>query len=108
MPQFRKTALIDAVKVTAADYNGTMWDGSPFSHAEPWLWEALDKGVLKPHTRNHTDYAEWDIVTLEGVMSCGPGDWIARGVKGELWAIKGDVFDATYSRVSSEGDTSNG
>lgn len=36
------------------------------------------------------------IVTLEGVMSASPGDWIIRGVKGELYPCKPDIFAATY------------
>jgi hypothetical protein len=34
--------------------------------------------------------------TLEGVMTFEWGDWIIRGVKGELYACKPDIFAATY------------
>ena len=36
------------------------------------------------------------IKTLEGTMLAQPGDWIIRGVKGELYPCKPDIFDATY------------
>ncbi len=36
------------------------------------------------------------IRTLEGVMLAQPGDWIIRGVKGELYPCKPDIFAATY------------
>ena len=36
------------------------------------------------------------ISTLEGTMTAGAGDWIIRGVKGELYPCKPDIFDATY------------
>ncbi len=36
------------------------------------------------------------IQTLEGVMCAQPGDWIIRGVKGELYPCKPDIFAATY------------
>ena len=39
------------------------------------------------------------IQTLEGVMKASPGDWIIRGVKGELYPCKPDVFEATYEEV---------
>jgi len=46
---------------------------------------------------------EWDlsadglrITTLEGVMLASPGDWIIRGVQGELYPCKPDIFAATY------------
>lgn len=36
------------------------------------------------------------IPTLEGVMTAKLGDWIIRGVKGELYPCKPDIFEATY------------
>lgn len=39
------------------------------------------------------------ISTLEGVMTARPGDWIIRGVKGELYPCKPDIFAATYEPV---------
>lgn len=39
------------------------------------------------------------ISTLEGVMMALPGDWIIRGVKGEVYPCKPDIFDATYDPV---------
>jgi hypothetical protein len=36
------------------------------------------------------------IKTLEGTMKADPGDWIIRGVKGELYPCKPDIFEATY------------
>ena len=39
------------------------------------------------------------IGTLEGVMHAGPGDWIVRGVRGELYPVRDDIFEATYEPV---------
>lgn len=36
------------------------------------------------------------IATLEGEMVAVPGDWIIRGVQGEFYPCKPDIFDATY------------
>ncbi len=36
------------------------------------------------------------IPTLEGLMIGVEGDWIIRGVKGELYPCKPDIFDLTY------------
>lgn len=36
------------------------------------------------------------IVTLEGVMRATPGDWIIRGVQGEYYPCRSDIFDLTY------------
>lgn len=36
------------------------------------------------------------IKTLEGEMTANAGDWIIRGVKGEIYPCKPDIFAATY------------
>lgn len=36
------------------------------------------------------------IRTLEGVMTAREGDWLIRGVAGELYPCKPEIFDATY------------
>jgi hypothetical protein len=36
------------------------------------------------------------VATLEGTMRASVGDWIIRGVKGELYPCKPDIFAATY------------
>ena len=43
----------------------------------------------------------WDlrIVTLEGTMHASPGDWIIKGIKGEFYPCKPDIFEATYEKV---------
>jgi hypothetical protein len=40
-----------------------------------------------------------EVITLEGVMRCGVGDWLIRGVKGELYPCKPDIFEATYELI---------
>lgn len=40
------------------------------------------------------------IETLEGTMEAMPGDWIIRGVKGEFYPCKPDIFTATYEPVA--------
>jgi hypothetical protein len=37
--------------------------------------------------------------TLEGDMRAEMGDWIIKGVKGELYPCKPDIFAATYEEV---------
>ena len=36
------------------------------------------------------------IETLEGNMLASPGDWIIKGVKGEFYPCKSDIFEMTY------------
>lgn len=39
------------------------------------------------------------IYTLEGVMTAKESDWIIRGVQGEYYPCKPDIFAATYEAV---------
>lgn len=39
------------------------------------------------------------IKTLEGFMIVNEGDWIIKGVKGEFYPCKPDIFEATYEKV---------
>jgi hypothetical protein len=39
------------------------------------------------------------IDTLEGNMTASPGDWIIKGVAGEFYPCRSDIFEATYEEV---------
>ncbi len=39
------------------------------------------------------------IRTLEGDMDALPGDWIIKGIKGEFYPCKDDIFRKTYDPV---------
>lgn len=47
----------------------------------------------------HDDKAVMVITTLEGPMYADDGDWIVRGIKGEFYPVKPDIFEATYESV---------
>lgn len=40
------------------------------------------------------------IATLEGGHWVDPGDWIIKGIQGEFYPCKPDIFEATYEKVS--------
>lgn len=40
------------------------------------------------------------INTLEGVMKAMPGDYIIKGIQGEIYPCKPDIFEATYEAVA--------
>ena len=42
------------------------------------------------------------ITTLEGIMSANIGDFIIKGVKGEFYPCKPDIFEATYEPVEGK------
>jgi len=43
------------------------------------------------------DYLE--IETLEGIHIASPGDYIIKGIKGEFYPCKPDIFEMTYEKV---------
>lgn len=41
----------------------------------------------------------WGIPTLEGIMQASIGDYIIKGVQGEYYPCKPDIFKITYDEV---------
>lgn len=72
-----------------------------FGRDKPPVWwrEAVDKEVAIIFN-GMSDNAFASIETLEGIMNARRGDWIIRGVKGDLYPCKPDIFEATYEPVS--------
>ena len=48
------------------------------------------------------------IVTLEGDMRVEVGDWVIKGVAGELYPCKNDIFLKTYDKAEQVGSTITG
>ena len=44
------------------------------------------------------------IPTLEGVMLAKQDDWVIRGIAGELYPCKPDIFEATYEAIPQPED----
>ena len=66
-------------------------------------FDHLPKAPDDPHIHNGIGFipplGELTIPTLDGTMTARPGDWIIRGVKGEFYPCKPDIFVATYEIV---------
>ncbi len=45
------------------------------------------------------------IPTLEGDHFASDGDWIIKGIKGEFYPCKPDIFEATYELVEPQRET---
>ncbi|WP_218641973.1 PGDYG domain-containing protein [Paenibacillus odorifer] len=81
----KKPVVIDAFK----------WTGGPDQTEDPqWIIERIKMGQVS--FANGLMY----IKTLEGIMEAKPGDYIIRGVKGEIYPCKPDIFEATYESVA--------
>lgn len=83
----KKPIVIDAVR----------FDGS-LEGAQQILAElGLDEEIGRFYTTTAGGHLE--IRTLEGVMTASPGDYVIRGVAGEVYPCKPNIFEATYERV---------
>lgn len=54
--------------------------------------------ILEP-TEDNPKGCYWQIKTLEGVMTAIPGDYIIKGVKGEFYPCKPEIFELTYDKI---------
>jgi hypothetical protein len=87
MNKFRKRpVVIEAIQFTGTNF----FECSHFMDGDKYL----DVPELKA-----TDYPV--IHTLEGTMTATPGDWIIKGIRGEFYPCKPDIFAATYEKVDS-------
>src|SRR4051812_35101288 len=65
-----------------------------------WFIAAVTKGdilILAPRSAWGMETIE--IKTLEGTMSVSEGDYIIKGLKGEIYPCKPDIFEASYDKV---------
>ena len=89
--RYRKMPVeIEAMKFTGLD---------SYLEIADWMKACGDTHALADEIRYETPIML--IHTLEGTMSASPGDWIIRGVKGEFYPCKPDIFAATYEWVSN-------
>lgn len=65
-----------------------------------WFADAVTRGDVVTHGLGKFADAlvrvRVEINTLEGVMTANEGDWLIKGIQGELYPCKPDIFAATY------------
>ena len=86
MAKFRKKPVV----IEARRFETNNDDGSCLNELVIWIGPAA--------CHNNTDLF---IDTLEGTMTAAVGDYIIRGVKGEFYPCKPDIFAATYEPVEA-------
>lgn len=62
-------------------------------------WRLIDEFI----TVKHETYPSQGIIkipTLEGIMEASEGDYIIKGVNGEFYPCKPDIFEKTYEAVT--------
>lgn len=72
------------------------WTGGPDQTEGPqWIVDAIKSGEVGFNYVG-TSQVEMTILTLEGKMIAKQGDYIIRGVEGEIYPCSPSVFEATY------------
>ena len=64
--------------------------------------QVIESPVAEP-TEDYPNGSYVQIKTLEGVMCGIIGDWIIKGVNGEFYPCKPDIFEKTYEKMPHEG-----
>lgn len=85
MSKFRKKPVI----IEAMQYEDT------FSFAlkiKKWTGSLINPIFINP--------GQCCIFTLEGIMNVGEGDWIIKGVNGEFYLCKPDIFEKMYEPIN--------
>lgn len=82
MPKFRKKPIV----IEAVQYDGENRDEILVKLGMPEVGEDFLTGNLI-------------ISTLEGEMTASKGDWIIKGINGEFYPVKNDIFKKTYDPI---------
>lgn len=92
MAKFRKLPVV----IEAIPYTGeNLAEVLAFTGKHP-KWDEWFPSFEAYQAQVQADGGIFKILTLEGTMEATPGDWIIRGVKGEHYPCKPEIFEATY------------
>jgi hypothetical protein len=90
----KKPVVIDAIQLT--------------THNIKEVLEFRGQKVVFAHDMDRNKFEEYcdivrekgmDITTLEGITVASIDDFVIKGVKGEFYACKPDIFEMTYEKV---------
>jgi hypothetical protein len=84
----KKPVIIEAIQWTGENLKEIIDFTGLHPSAQKWSWEQYELVVKEEGLK---------IFTLEGAMMATINDWIIKGVKGEFYPCKPDIFEATYS-----------
>lgn len=88
----KKPVIIEAMQFTE--------DAVDYGELDAWLADQVGRDKFMFHVSPHR--TSLLIQTLEGTMVASPGDWVIKGVQGEFYPCKPDIFEATYEAVTDD------
>lgn len=92
----KKPVVVEAVKLIGSEQN--------INEILSFMGQTVDFNCHKAEDAFY-DYCKivhengMKIKTLEGTMTASIGDWIIKGVNGEFYPCKPDIFEQTYEKV---------
>jgi len=86
----KKPVVIEAVQWTGDNLRTVIDFCGLHPSASQYGWESYESLVKEEGLK---------IFTLEGKMNADIGDWIIKGVKGEFYPCKDEIFKLTYDPV---------
>jgi hypothetical protein len=89
----KKPVVIEAVQWTGDNLKEVIDFTGLHESARKWTWEEYE-GVVKEKGLK--------IFTLEGPHWASVGSWIIKGIQGEFYPCKPDIFEATYEPVEEK------
>ena len=92
----KKPVMVEAFQMTSERRENSV-DWPEWLH-QAWNLELGEPGSLSTVELENGDVAI-SIGTLEGIFIVSDNDWIIKGVVGELYPCKPDIFEATYEKV---------
>ena len=98
MPHYRKRPItIEAVQFLGCDENEHGDHMTRFATAAPdWLRDEMEDQTIMP-SGLFSDTL--DVMTLTGKLTAKPGDWILKGIEGEIYVCPDSIFSASYDEV---------
>lgn len=91
-----KFARKKPVTIECFKYDGDLINSDGKFYVPEWAQKAYEDGIIF-----FKDMGEMYIKTLEGDHHASVGDYIIRGVNGELYPCKPDIFEKTYEFVDA-------
>lgn len=91
--KYRKKPVV----IEAFQYDGDLINSNGVPYVPEWMLEA-------PHYYDGEPPCELYVKTLEGDMHVSVGDYVIRGINGEIYPCKPDIFVKTYEQANSSQD----
>ena len=93
--KYRKKPIV----IDAFEYDGDLMYSNGVWYVPDWAVQAFNDGILF-----YDENQPWNLYvrTLEGSMLVKVGDFIIKGINGELYPCKPDIFEKTYEKVEEQ------